>query len=122
MWRRLRRPERRATGARSTGCSWSALIALCAGRAGHARTLDGPRWLNVLVVLAMALPLLLRRTRPWSRSLVHVGRPRRHGDLADAAAGPARSVLMLVTATYSVGRAPGAAAAASARARASASA
>ena len=102
MRRRLRGPER-ARLAHARPAARLRPDRAGAGRAGHPRDLDGPLWLNVLIVFAIALPLLLRRTRPCH------GRCARDGRLPSWRSGSRQppdlfiAVLMLVTAGYSTG-------------------
>ena len=79
------------------------LIALAQVELATLDDIDGPRWLNVLIVFAMGLPLLMRRTRPFTALLLVIGAGV-FGELV--ALGPPdllSMVFMLITATYSMG-------------------
>ncbi|MBN1528578.1 MAG: sensor histidine kinase [Thermoleophilaceae bacterium] len=79
------------------------LIALAEIELATLDDIDGPRWLNALIVVAMGLSLLLRRTRPFTTLVLVVG----FGVFAEIVAfGPPdllSMVFMLIAATYSMG-------------------
>jgi signal transduction histidine kinase len=79
------------------------LIALAEVEVATFEDVGGPRWVNVLIVLAMGLPLLLRRARPFT-TLVLVFAAGLLGELV--ALGPPdllSMVFMLIAACYSMG-------------------